>query len=192
MTPFEVYREYISLKKHFSTESYDYFKYRGKSYASLQSFEKRKDKVFFEKLAKHKDPHGMLLANILKNQNIWIRDISFSTEAIKNYEEWIAKLQSLSYIFKEDVSKLEDDFDLSFIITDGIHPKIIKLYLGKHISLETLVILTELTGCMLYWNKKLSDPVWQEVKLMITKYTPFMRNKYDIEKIRKITVDIFQ
>ena len=30
MTPYEVYIDYIALKKHFTTERYDYHKYYGK------------------------------------------------------------------------------------------------------------------------------------------------------------------
>lgn len=192
MTPLEVYREYISLKNHFSIQSYDYFKYQGKTSASSKSFDKRKDKIFFEKLARHHDPRGMLLANVLKNPKVWIRDLSYSEEATKNYEEWAKRMQSLSYVFRGEVSKLQNDFDLNFLTENGSHPKLMKMYLGKQVSLETLVILTELTGCMIYWDKKLSDPIWKEVKIMVSKYAPFIRSKYDVEKLKKIVVDIFQ
>ena len=49
MSPFEVYQNYLSLKSHFSNPKYDYFKYNKKVRATLTSFNKRKDKYFFEK-----------------------------------------------------------------------------------------------------------------------------------------------
>ena len=46
------------LKNHFTKEKYDYHKYCGKSRASIQSFYKRKDRFFFEKLSRQKDDAG--------------------------------------------------------------------------------------------------------------------------------------
>ena len=44
MDGFEVYKTYLALKLHFSKDNYNFFTFNGKSRASLQSFEKRKDK----------------------------------------------------------------------------------------------------------------------------------------------------
>ena len=49
MTPFDCYKLFLSLKNHFIKSNYDYFKYCGKSNASLTSFNARKDKYFFER-----------------------------------------------------------------------------------------------------------------------------------------------
>ena len=54
MTPFEVYCCYLSLKNHFTKKSYDYFKYCGKIKTTIKSFNKRKDKYFFEKTSRQK------------------------------------------------------------------------------------------------------------------------------------------
>ena len=43
MNEFEAYKHYLALKLHFSSD-YDYFKYNGKTNATQQSFEKRKDR----------------------------------------------------------------------------------------------------------------------------------------------------
>ena len=53
MSPFEAYKLYTAIKNHFTTESYDYFKYNGKVRASEHTFETRKDKYMFYKLSKH-------------------------------------------------------------------------------------------------------------------------------------------
>ena len=55
MMPFDAYKQYLSLKNHFTKEKYDYHKYCGKSRATVQSFYKRKDRFWFEKLARNKD-----------------------------------------------------------------------------------------------------------------------------------------
>ena len=52
--PFDCYRCYLSLKNHFTKDSYDYHKYCGKSRATVQSFYKRKDRFWFEKISRQK------------------------------------------------------------------------------------------------------------------------------------------
>ena len=54
MMPFDAYKCYLSLKNHFTKDSYDYHKYCGKTRATVQSFYKRKDRFWFEKLARNK------------------------------------------------------------------------------------------------------------------------------------------
>ena len=49
VTPFEVYQNYLSLKSHFTNPKYDYFKYNKKVRATITSFNRRKDRYFFER-----------------------------------------------------------------------------------------------------------------------------------------------
>lgn len=55
MAPFDCYKTYLALKNHFTKSSYDYHKYNKKTRASLQSFYKRKDRFWFEKLSRQKE-----------------------------------------------------------------------------------------------------------------------------------------
>ena len=153
MSAFECYKEYIALKQHFTQPSYDYHKYNGKSRASLATFEARKDKLYFQKLAKLSDPSNYILANLVENPKIWIKEIIFSLSAQQIYKDWAKRQQSLMYLFKEDMSKLNDDFDSNFKVTDQTHPHVIKLFLRKEISLETLILLVDLARCSAYWSK---------------------------------------
>ena len=52
MTGYEAFGLYESLKLHFSKDSYDFFKYNGKTNISVTSFENRKDKYHFYKLSR--------------------------------------------------------------------------------------------------------------------------------------------
>ena len=52
MTPFDTYKQYLAFKHHFTKPKYDYFRYGGKSRASLDAFYKRKDRYFFEKTSR--------------------------------------------------------------------------------------------------------------------------------------------
>lgn len=187
MSPFEVYRDYLALRNHFNSSSYNYFKYNGKSGAKGDSFDKRKDKFFFEKVAKHRDPHGFMLANFVNDPKTWIRDMAYSDSAERVYLDWLKRKDSLTYVLTNDLNKLEFPFDGNFVVKDGQHSYVLVLLLGGEISLESVCILTDLVGCFNYWDKRLKDDVvWQEVGQRIRKYTPFIR--YDRDKVKKIVV----
>jgi len=191
MTPSEVYQDYMALRRHFNSSSYDYFKYYGKVRGDAEnSFNKRKDKFFFEKVAKHRDPHGFMLANFAKYPKTWIRDIAYSDGAEKTYQDWLKRKESLTCLLQKDLSKLQFPFDLNFAIEDRQLSHLLVLYLGGEINIETTCILTDLVGCYRYWNKQLKeDVIWQEIGQLIKKYTPFV--KYDKDKVNKIVLDFF-
>jgi hypothetical protein len=145
MSPFECYQHYLSLKSHFTNPKYDFFKYGGKSRATITSFNKRKDKYWFEKSSRKysdKEIVDYFLANFLaadNPQNVWIGEIINSGE--RTYVEWMKRQQSLTYLFKEQSeqllseTKLEDAFNCS----KG-HPPVLKKFLSGKIGIETLVI----------------------------------------------------
>ena len=104
VTPFETYQTYLSIKNHFSSPRYDYFKYGGRSRAKITAFNKRKDKYWFEKTSRKypdKDIVDFLVSNFVTANNpssLWIGEIINSGE--RTYSEWSRNQQSLSYIFK--------------------------------------------------------------------------------------------
>ena len=76
MTDFEVYKIYLALKLHFSSD-YDYIKYNGKVNASLASYQKRKDQFFFKKLARiynKEQIEHFFVSNFIENEKMWIGD----------------------------------------------------------------------------------------------------------------------
>ena len=190
MSAFECYKEYLALKNHFSKPDYDYFKYNGKIKANPNSFNTRKDKLFFQKLAKHPDVHNFLIANLSENEKHWIRELAYSEDAEKTYKQWLKRQQSLTYIFKQELGKLDSDFNRNFLVKNNEHPLLLKLFLAKEISLETLCLLLEFTGAKKHWDSKMQyDLVYDTIKTKIEKYNPFIR--CDKEKLKKIVVDYF-
>jgi hypothetical protein len=190
MSAFEVYKEYMALKNHFTKPSYNYHKYNGKSKLSFDSFDTRKDKLYFMKVAKHPDPKNYILSNLVENPKLWIKEIAFSPEAGTVYMNWSKRQQSLMYLFKEELSKLNENFDSNFKAENNSHPYVIKLFLRKEISLETLVILIDLVKCASYWSKRFEyDPNIDEILNKISKYRPFL--EYDREKAKNIVLDKF-
>ncbi len=185
MTDYEAYKLYCALKRHFQSETYDFFKYGGKTRVSYAAFEKRNDKYFFAKLAKHKDPVGFLVANLYDNIDIWIGDLVNEQAAEKNYREWLKKIQSLSYFFRSDLDMV-DDLKAEYKVVNHQHPTLFIRYLGRQIKPETLIIIDKLNkGCLFrYWSQELDDPVWRSESKKLLKLSPFIH--VDLDKYRDI------
>ena len=188
--PFDAYRCYLSLKNHFTKDHYDYIKYRGKTRATHQAFYKRKDRFWFEKFARSKNDKEVeefFVSNFIYSTDpgtMWIGEMIKEGEG--RYQEWQKKVQSLSYIFKEETSNLfaDDNFGAMFAVDPPRHPTILKEYLGGKVSLETMVICDRILEYRKDWDKKLNDPVWETVSRKIKKYSPFLN--IDVPRYKKI------
>ena len=190
MMPFDAYRCYLSMKNHFTKDKYDYHKYRGKSRATVQSFYKRKDRFWFEKLARNKSDQEVVeffVSNFITCTDpgkLWIGEMIKDGEG--RYTEWKKRNQSLSYVFKEETESLfsDDNFDSMFAMDGTRHPQILKEYLRKNISIETLVILDKILGFRDNFDSHLKDPVWETVSMRIKKYSPFLN--IDVQRYKQI------
>jgi hypothetical protein len=186
MNAFEIYQLYLALKLHFTDESYDFHRYHGKVKANAATFDGRRDKYFFEKLAKHSDPQGFLVANIISDRGgSYIRDLAYGEQSKKVYADWLKIKESLTYQFTNDINKLPSDLKSCLSADQNNHPQIIKMYLSNKISLETLCILVDVTKSLEYWDKKLVDDiVYKDIGMLIKKYTPFI--VFERENIKTI------
>ena len=193
MAPFDCYKTYLALKNHFTKSSYDYHKYNKKTRASLQSFYKRKDRFWFEKFSRQKDEkevEDFFVANFVScndPETLWIGEII--KEGEDRYTQWQKKVQSLSYVFKEESESLfeENKFEDVFNCSKG-HPPLLKKFLIGKISIETLVIYNKIFLFGNKFDKKLKDPVWETVSRRIKKYEPFLL--VDSSKYKKILKEI--
>ena len=189
----DAYRCYLALKNHFTKDHYDYIKYRGKTRASNQAFYKRKDRFWFEKFARQKNDKEIeefFVSNFIYSTDpatVWIGEMIKEGEG--RYTEWKKKVQSLTYVFKEETEsvfenkKVDDMFDCS----KG-HPPILKSYLGGDISLESMVIYDRILGYGKDFDKRLKDPVWETVSRKIKKYSPFLN--IDVSRYKKILKEV--
>ena len=193
MMPFDAYKQYLSLKNHFTKEKYDYHKYCGKSRATVQSFYKRKDRFWFEKIARNKNDKEVIeffVSNFITctdPSKLWIGEMVREGEG--RYTSWKKRTQSLAYVFKEEMQKILSgtDLDSAFIISNG-HPLVLKKYLRGEVSIETLVICDKILGYRTDYDKKLTDPVWETVSLRMKKYSPFLN--IDVFRYKKILKEV--
>mgnify|MGYP003136116966 CR=1 FL=1 len=190
MTPIDVYKTYLAFKNHFTKKSYNYFKYGGKSKASVQAYNKRKDRYFFERMSRKKSDEEIkdyFLANFVECDDpdrLWIGEIISSGE--DNLKSWMKRSQTMSYMFKTEVEVFvnKENFQQLFTIKGQSHPEVLKKYLQGALSIETMVILDIILEYVKNFDKKLEDPVWDTVSLKIKKYKPFLN--INVQKYKSI------
>ena len=193
MMPYDAYQKYLALKRHFVNNDYDYFTYNGKVRATVQSFYKRKDRMWFEKISRQKtdqEVEEFFVANFAScndPETLWIGEMI--KEGEERYQNWQKKIQSLSYLFKEESQSLfeETKFDEVFKCSKG-HPPLLKKFLTGKVSLETLVIYDKIFMFSKNFDKKLQDPVWETVSRRIRKYSPFIH--IDMFRYKKILKEV--
>ena len=187
MEPFEVYRYYLALRLHFTTDSYNVIEQKGRVRATKNSFLKRKDLLSIRRVAEtysDKDIVDFLVANFVSGDR-W--GGVFDVESKERYQGWKKRIESISYTFKKEVDKaaayadkLGITFNQLFYCNNGQHPFIIKMYLRNDISIETLVILNKLNNFTDQLDLDLKDDlVWPDTSRIIKKYSPFLEIKKD-------------
>lgn len=189
MTGYEAFSLYNALKLHFTSNSYDYFKYHGKSNISIEAFENRKDKYHFYKLSRQNDKEDyveFLVSNFLINEKCWAGDL-LQEDALVAHKKRMATIQSLGYVFKNDCQKLRDSVESpnELLKCDGDYPKLLIMTLQKDIHLETLCILNSLMNFLPMWDKKIADTIrYPEFSRKVKKYAAFLN--FDKPKFKDI------
>lgn len=190
-----VYMMYNALRLHFTTDSYDYFKYNGKTNTTKESFLTHKNKYAFYRLSrKHtlEESKDFFVANFLENDSKWVGEL-LTEEAEEIYTAWKKRNQSLFYQFESDTQYLLDNFESSVIIkpVDGSFPVLLMQIMRKKVAIETLVIMNNLMNFLPMWERKIDDdilwPVWQR---KIKKYTPFV--VYDKMKYKNKLKELYE
>jgi len=199
-TGFEAYRLWNALKLHFTSDSYDYFKYHGKTNVSKQTFTTNKSKFQFYKLSRKYDLEELkcfYVSNFIEGNGDWVGDLL--QDGDDNYTKWKKRIQSLTYTFENDISYIFDSVDGAefwsiedyFKPIDGGWPMLITKLMQKKISLETVCILIDILGCMPRWEKQITeDVVWPTWHRIIKKYTPFL--EYDKGKLKQVIKEKIQ
>ena len=182
------------MKSHFTKDSYDYLRYGNRlPRVSLNSFYQRKDRFFFEKMSREfadKDIEKFFIANFTSGkepEKVFISDIIKTGRS--TYMEWQKRNQSLSYNFKQEVGKLFQGKNINdvFDCSKG-HPPILKEYLGRRVSIETLVICNKILRYVKDFDKQLSPYAWETVSMTIKKYEPFIN--IDVFHYKKLLKEV--
>ena len=188
MGAIDVYLMYCALKAHFSG-NYDYHRFSGQTKVSRDSFWKRKDRFFFLKLSRKLSDGEFLnyfVSNFIQDRSGYIANFND-----KNYEDWLQRRKMFYQIFSQELQPFVKNFNPLFESKDGQHPLLLKEYLGKRISLETMIVLDDLVEFSKKWDKELEwdDFVWPDVKKLMNNYKGFLTintNKYRMKLLKLI------
>ncbi len=180
MEAYDVYRLYMAMKLHFTTESYDISKTKGMVKDCRNAFMKRKDILAFRKLGEKyskREIIDLLVANFTRGDKY---GGVFDNETEEAYEQWKIRQQKLTYIFTQDIISIITESEKTgqdpFTSNNGTHPIVVRLYLGGKISLETVIILDKLFDFRYSNDTSLQfDFVWKDISLLIKKYRIFLR-----------------
>ena len=181
ITGYEAFGLYQAIKLHFTTDSYDFLKYGGKSKISVDSFDNRKDKYHFHKLSRRltnrEDLIMFLVANFIHDESVWVGNL-LTEESEVIFRQRQRVLQSLSYIFENDCRKIFEGTDNPNQVLqseNGDYPKLLTMVLRKEVEIETICILSQILGFLPLWNKKISDSVrWPQFNRKMNKYAAFL------------------
>ena len=188
-TGYAAFAMYNSLKLHFTSSNYDYFKYHGKTNVSAVTFLKRKDKYTFYKLSRKyslEELRNFYIANFLEGDK-WVGEMN-NADGEEVYRKWQKTQQSLTYTFENDIMYLLANggpADEMLLVKPNEYPLLMKMVQLKQVSLETIVILNDILNFFPMWDKKIDDDiVWPDFKMKCLKYTPFLH--YDKNKFKEI------
>lgn len=182
MTPFQVYKLYLALRLHFTSDKYDIIEKRGAIRTSEQAFARRNDLMGVNRLARKYNVSqctNFMVANFVggeKNGGMF----AIGSEAV--YKQWQGKLERLGYMYQDELRTLCESvkaFDDLMDCSRG-HPPILKAYLNGSVSIETLTILEK----CLPWVDRVhiyleNDVIWPDLRRTIVKYKPFLKIRKD-------------
>ena len=196
---FEVFKIYLAVKLHFTTDSYDYHKYEGKVNCKLDTFTKRNDRYFFHKLSSRynqNDILGFFVSNFLFDSNKWVKSLT-GQDGNDVFTDWKKRNESFEYYFRNDCVCIVNDFatkhlsfDDGFNVFGGQHPRFFQLVLSKKISYETAVVFNKILSYDKRWNKQIVEQVvWPIHAKRLKKYEPFVN--YNQTAVKLILKEVF-
>ena len=190
MQPYDANLLHKALKLHFTTESYDFFRYCGKvkdSRAQQEKFLQNKQRFFYAQIARHQDPQGLIVANLLIDPKMFVADI-VSPEALANYADWKGRQSQLTYLLNKQLSD-HDNFRHIIKIDDTGLPFLISEMIGGRISPEVVIMLDTFSKRLDKWAD-IDHPLMQKVQLRLRKYRPFV--KFDKERVKAVLQNLIQ
>jgi len=169
----------MAVRLHFTTDKYDVFESGGRVMGSRSTFDKRRDRGLFEKLAEKfssdKDLIQFFVANFAYGNN----GVVYSSESHDLYESWQNRKQSITRSFEVDLIALSRVLETErkpyeyLFDTEDCSPPLLNLYLSKAISLETMSIINDLDPYLDKWEPLIM--LWKDEFRIIRKVRKFVK-----------------
>jgi hypothetical protein len=195
MDGFEAYQIYNALKLHF-TSNYDAVKYNFRTSAKRDTFERRRDRYFFEKLSRRLDKEKLIhfyTANLIRDPGVWVGNMSD-----KVHNEYIARHDKLTYMLTQDMNLMADrgyTFDQICTTSDNFSSNpLLEALRAAEISPESVVLVDILVNFLNRLKSDLSDPLdinKDSIDLLLSYKAIMIRSSIPHDKLKQKLVSIF-
>ena len=191
ITGFRCYKYYIAIKLHFTKDNYNVFETRGNVKGSEEAFISRNDRYIFERIARKYDTDQKVIKYFVANFSYGNDAVVYNeNDAEDNLQEWNRRKESLTRVFENDLNEVvlqKEKNNLSrkqiFEFNLDSYPLLLKMYIGKKVTIETMFLLNKLDGYLNLWHNS-SMLLWEEERRRIEKCEGFV--KFDAPKLSQI------
>ena len=146
MTGFEVWRYYLGVKLHFTSNTYDVINSGGHVTGGQTAFAKRRDRMLFEGLAKKFEQPREVIKYLVANFAYGHNNVMYDREVGLDFlTQWIKNKESLSRVFANDLQIIQNYFEKNHIPLNQMATTCIplKLLKSKMINIESLNLLMQ-------------------------------------------------
>ena len=195
MNGYETYKIYQALKLHFTTD-YDAVKYNFKTAVKVDTFEKRRDRYFFEKLSRNYNREELIqyfAANLIHNTNMWIGEFNEN-----RLNEYISRKEKLTYLVTEDMKKMADKGytfdDLCSLFDNKTWNPLIEALRSDEIHIETVAVIDILVNFLNRVKSEISDPLdinKQMIDLVLKYKLIMLQSPLPREKLKNKVLSLF-
>lgn len=195
MTDHDVLVNYVAMKLHFRYDKGNYHEYY-QYVKDRMDLGKRSDRQFFQRLRRRFPRSGVwcefLLSNFLFNPEYWIGDLG-CIDCLERHQHREKRIQSLSYVFQNDMKKIITTWDVDAFKTmfrhgdEMEHPPIITLLKQNDICVETVVLLNKWLNFIPELDRVyVDDRRWTMISQRIMKYSYFItKTESDVKNMVK-------
>jgi|TARA_B110000263_G_scaffold249165_1_gene265948 hypothetical protein len=181
MTPLEAYKIHVAVKNHFwgkyNQKKYpNMFKNRYKYGRALnipnRIFESKQGMVGMFKMIcdKYKKEEFIALSVANAAAGDTKCGMPFGIESNQTFKEWEIRRDRISYTFEQDLETIINS-DRKLMGSNKDHPVEIRLLLGKHIAIESVVILDQILP---FIDDYIGDLIIGDTCLLVKRYEPFV------------------
>lgn len=185
---FQTYCLFIALKNHFSSPTYDYFKYKGVTRATRETFESRVDRTQFTRLGRAIKPDHIehyLVANFLRGR-AWVGDF-LTTEAEKTFLAYAKRQANLMAFVISELEEVLSELPNSkalFTAEEGEYPPILLKTMDGTFCHDSLIVLNSLVRFSDVYDEKygLDDIVWGKIRFTCQRLKGFINFDKQVAK----------
>lgn len=174
MTPFQVYRLYLAVKLHFSSEKYDIFESRGAVKCTEAGFNKSRGRGRFDALAKYtlKEPRDAVqffVANAVYDTNIFEHE-----ESLSAWTRWNRNKQMMTQLVLDDVSTIVSNVQELEEAFRGDFPLVVKLLNRNELNIESIAVLDRFIH-FTRWDNWTHNLIQPKLHVKINKLQKFLK-----------------